>query len=69
MPVHSHDLLNVFISETIQDRNCGTSRGTRTMPFAMTLSDLDPDFKSPHYYLTVNISETVHDRDLVAMEY
>jgi len=39
------------------------------MPFAMTLSDLDPDFKSPHYYLTVNISETVHDRDLVAMEY
>jgi len=38
------------------------------VPFPTTLNDPNPDSRSRHY-LTLNISETVRDRDIITIEY
>jgi len=40
----------------------------RTAPFLMTLNDLTQISRS-HHYLTLSISETVRDGDIVTREY
>ena len=61
-------LISRFISEMIQYRAIVTMEGQYRNSYMIyqivPLNDLNPDLRSCHY-LTLNISETVRDRDML----